>query len=75
MLRPAMYGPDSCRAPPEAAVEIIAAKPWAVLISWYDEARLASHMILDREGEPGATLLGHLGAERERPIFESEACA
>ena len=41
---------------------IIAANPWAVLVSCTDEAPLASHIpvILDREGEPGATLLGHL---------------
>jgi transcriptional regulator len=58
-----MYVPDSYRAPnPEAAVEIIAANPWAVLVSCTDEAPLASHIpvILDCEGEPGATLLGHL---------------
>jgi hypothetical protein len=62
-LRPAMYVPDSYRAPnPEAAMEIIAANPCAVLVSCTDEAPLASHIpvILDREGEPGATLLGHL---------------
>ena len=53
-----MYVADSYRAPnPEAAVEIIAANPWAV--SCTDEAPLASHIpvILDCEG---ATLLGHL---------------
>jgi transcriptional regulator len=58
-----MYVPDSYRAPnPEAAVEIIAANPWAVLVSCTDEAPLASHIpvILDRERELGATLLGHL---------------
>jgi predicted FMN-binding regulatory protein PaiB len=40
-------------------VEIIAANPWAVLVSCTDEAPLASHIpvILDCEG---ATLLGHL---------------
>jgi hypothetical protein len=46
----AMYVPDSYRAPnPEAAVGIIAAKPWAVLVSCTDEAPLASHIpaILD----------------------------
>jgi transcriptional regulator len=62
-LRPAMYVPDSYRAPnPEAALEIIAANPWAVLVSCTDEGPLASHLpvILDREGELGATLLGHL---------------
>jgi transcriptional regulator len=43
-------------------VEIIAANPWAVLVSSTDEAPLASHIpvILDRGGEPRATLLGHL---------------
>jgi transcriptional regulator len=43
-------------------MEIIAANPCAVLVSCTDEAPLASHIpvILDREGEPGATLLGHL---------------
>jgi hypothetical protein len=63
MLRPAMYVPDSYRAPnPEAAVEIIAANAWVVLVSFSDEAPLAPHIpvILDREGEPAATLLGHL---------------
>jgi transcriptional regulator len=58
-----MYVPDSYRAPnPEAALEIIAANPWAVLVSCTDEGPVASHIpvILDREGEPGATLLGHL---------------
>ena len=42
--------------------EIIAANPWAVLVSCTDEAPLASHVpvILDCEGEPGARLLGHL---------------
>jgi Putative FMN-binding domain len=55
-LRPAMYVPDSYRAPnPEAAGEIIAGNPCAVLVSCTDEAPLASHIpaILDREGEPG----------------------
>jgi Putative FMN-binding domain len=76
-VRPARYVPDSYRAPPEAALEIIAANPWAVLVSWDRRAPLASHIpvILDRESEPGVTLLGHLRAERERPIFESEARA
>jgi transcriptional regulator len=58
-----MYVADPFRAPnPEAAVEIIAANPWAVLVGCTDEAPLASHIpvILDCEGEPGATLLGHL---------------
>jgi transcriptional regulator len=74
---------DSYRAPnPEAAVEIIAANPWAVLVSCTDEAPLASHIpvILDREGEPAATLLGHLARANphsrllsQRPIFETEA--
>jgi transcriptional regulator len=43
-------------------VEIIAANPCAVLVSCTDEAPLASHIpvILDREGEPGARLLGRL---------------
>jgi transcriptional regulator len=62
-LRPAMYVADPFRAPnPEAAVEIIAANPWAVLVGCTDEAPLGSHIpvILDCEGEPGATLLGHL---------------
>jgi hypothetical protein len=49
---------------------LIQRRPWrslppmrgAVLVSCTDEARLASHIpvILYREGEPGATLLGHL---------------
>ena len=36
-----------------ATVDIIAANPWAVLVSCTDEALLASHIpvILDREGE------------------------
>ena len=62
-LRPAIYVADSYRAPnPEAAVEIIAAtrgRCWAVVPT---RPPLALHIpvILDREGEPGATLLGHL---------------
>jgi hypothetical protein len=61
-LRPAMYVAGSYRAPdPEAAVEIIAVNPWAVLVSCTDVAPLASHIpvVLDCEAEPGATLLGH----------------
>ena len=53
-MRPAIFVPDSYRAPNlEAAVEIIAANPWAVLVSCIDEAPLASHIrvILDCEGE------------------------
>jgi hypothetical protein len=44
------------------AMPIIAANPWTVLVSCTDEAPLASHIpvILDCEGEPGMTLLGHL---------------
>jgi predicted FMN-binding regulatory protein PaiB len=35
-----MYIPDSYQAPnPEAAVEVIAANPWALLVSCTDEAR------------------------------------
>ena len=59
-LRPAMYVPDSYRAPnPAAAVEIVAANRWAVLVSCTDEAPRASHIpvILDRGVEPGAMLL------------------
>ena len=47
-----MYVPGSNRAPnPEAAVEIIAAIPWAVLVSCTDVAPLASHIpvILDEK--------------------------
>ena len=52
-------------------MEIIAANPWAVLVSCTDEAPLASHIpvILDRGGEPGATLLGRFA----RANFETEA--
>jgi hypothetical protein len=51
---------DSYRAPnPEAAVEIIAANPWAVLVSCTDEAPLASSTFE--------------AAEPERAIFETEA--
>ena len=48
--------------PDLGAMPTIAANPWTVLISCTDEAPLASHIpvILDCEGEPGATLLRHL---------------
>ena len=60
-LRPAMYVADSYRAPnPEAAVEIIAANPWAVLVSCTDEAPLASSTFE--------------AAQPERPTFKTEAC-
>ena len=61
---------------------IIAANPWGVLVGCTDEAALASDIsvILDREGEPGATLLGQLARANpysrllsRRPIFETEA--
>jgi hypothetical protein len=62
-LRPATYVPDSYRAPnPEAAVEIIAAtrgRYWSVAPTtphW----RHTHSREFDREGEPGAALLGHV---------------
>ena len=81
-LRPAMYVPGSYRAPnAEAAVEIIAANPWAVLVGCTDEARLASHIpvILDRERRARrdaartsrASESTFEAAEPERPIFEN----
>jgi transcriptional regulator len=70
-----MYVADSYRAAnPEAAVEIIAANLWAVLVGCTDEAPLASHIpvILDRECEPYATLPGHLARANPHSRLRAE---
>jgi predicted FMN-binding regulatory protein PaiB len=78
-----MYVADSYRAAnPEAAVEIIAANLWAVLVGCTDEPPLASHIpVISTENashtrrcpDISRELIHIRGSERKRPIFETEA--